>query len=123
MAAVGLSLVGAGLRWETIVFAGWFGPRGLASVVFLLMAKDALEAGGVSTQGMVVAAGWTILLSVFLHGLTAGPIARWYARRTQQFPEDAPELSKEEPPASEEEARPYLHRRDRWQQAERTAEL
>jgi NhaP-type Na+/H+ or K+/H+ antiporter len=35
---------------------------------------------------------WTILLSVFLHGLTAVPLANWYAKRLQNTAEDMPEL-------------------------------
>ncbi|MEZ5116722.1 MAG: cation:proton antiporter [Candidatus Nanopelagicales bacterium] len=82
---VALSLLGSGLRWPTIAFLGWFGPRGLASLVFLLLAAEELQpeppladAAGVITV--------TVLLSVVLHGVTASPLATRYgawAARTE----------------------------------------
>ena len=43
--AVGLALIGAGLDRHTILFVGWFGPRGLASLVFALLALEELGSG------------------------------------------------------------------------------
>ena len=77
MVSVAVALIGTHLRPATILFMGWFGPRGLASVVFMLIALEEFEhaAGG----GMFVqTATWTILLSVVLHGLTASPLADRY---------------------------------------------
>jgi NhaP-type Na+/H+ or K+/H+ antiporter len=78
MIPVALALVGSGMTLPTVAFVGWFGPRGLASIVFGILAVDALlESGGpVDVLGRTVA--WTVLLSVVLHGLTAGPLARRY---------------------------------------------
>ena len=92
MAPVGLSLLGAGLRLDTVAFMGWFGPRGLASVVFTLVAVETLHAQGGTYDVLVEVATWTILLSVVLHGLTAGPLARAYGRRMRSAGE-VPELS------------------------------
>ena len=83
---VAVALIGTGLRPATIVFMGWFGPRGLASVVFTLIAFETLEEGGLASDTMVEIASWTIFLSVILHGVTAGPLARWYGRRVANEP-------------------------------------
>ena len=62
---------------------GWFGPRGLASVVFTLVAVETLNASGAAFDAVLEVATWTILLSVMAHGLSAGPLARAYGRRIQ----------------------------------------
>jgi NhaP-type Na+/H+ or K+/H+ antiporter len=71
---------------------GWLGPRGLASVVFMLIAYEAIHAAQSPTEDLLAAAGWTILLSVFLHGLSALPLANWYARRLENANPQSPEL-------------------------------
>ena len=92
MVPVAISLQGAGLRRRTIAFIGWFGPRGLASVVFTLVSVETLQHSGVASDALVEVATWTVLLSVMAHGLTAGPLARAYGRGMQGV-RDAPELS------------------------------
>ena len=92
MAAVAIALLGTGMRTQTLGFMGWFGPRGLASVVFLLVVD--IEVGPVAPEVahvVAVTGTWTILLSVVLHGLTAGPVGRAYGRRARRFPASAPE--------------------------------
>jgi NhaP-type Na+/H+ or K+/H+ antiporter len=76
MVPVALALAGTGLDRATVAFVGWFGPRGLASVVFGLIAVDALE----PSQSKVVLAAitLTVALSVLLHGVTASPLAARY---------------------------------------------
>jgi NhaP-type Na+/H+ or K+/H+ antiporter len=96
MVPVAISLLGLGLRRDTVALMGWFGPRGLASVVFSLVAVEALNRSGAAFDAIVEVATWTILLSVMAHGLTAGPLARAYGRRMKgagNVPElmDAPE--------------------------------
>jgi sodium/hydrogen antiporter len=91
MAPVAVALGGMGLRFETLAFAGWFGPRGLASVVFLLIAAEDLH-GQPSTARLTAAVTYSVLLSVVLHGLTAGPLASRYGRRIEAAGEDIPEL-------------------------------
>jgi NhaP-type Na+/H+ or K+/H+ antiporter len=81
MVPVALALLGLGLRADTIALVGWFGPRGLASVVFTLLAFNELTAAGKPIDTLVAVATWTILLSVFAHGLSARPLSAWYARR------------------------------------------
>ena len=81
MLPVVLSLIGAPLRPDTVALIGWFGPRGLASVVFLFVALDELGPAHPATDALVRAVTWTVLLSVFLHGLSARPVGAWYGRR------------------------------------------
>jgi NhaP-type Na+/H+ or K+/H+ antiporter len=72
MLPVAVSLTGSGLSRITTLFIGWFGPRGLASVVFALLAVEELGPDADTAVAVVVA---TVLLSVVAHGLTAAPLA------------------------------------------------
>jgi len=92
MLPVALALAGTGLNPGTKVFMGWFGPRGLASVIFLLDALVELRGSGIDTRMLAATAGWTIVLSVLLHGASAGPVAAWYARKSETFAPGSPEL-------------------------------
>jgi NhaP-type Na+/H+ or K+/H+ antiporter len=92
MIAVAISLIGAHLRLDTTLVMGWFGPRGLASVVFLLMAYESFHEAGRGFDLLADTAAWTILLSVVLHGLSAVPLANWYARRLETAGAAAPEF-------------------------------
>jgi NhaP-type Na+/H+ or K+/H+ antiporter len=76
MAPVALALVGTRLGWATTAFVGWFGPRGLASVVFALLALEDLGDKAASPAVAVITA--TVLLSVIAHGASAEPLARRY---------------------------------------------
>jgi sodium/hydrogen antiporter len=79
---VAVSLLGAGLDRRTVAFVGWFGPRGLASVVFALLAVEQL--GEIAVVERVVAVvALTVFLSVVLHGVTAGPLGRRYVHLEQ----------------------------------------
>ncbi|HMN99710.1 MAG TPA: cation:proton antiporter [Miltoncostaeaceae bacterium] len=92
MVAVALALAGTGFRWQTVALMGWFGPRGLASGVFLLIVVIELEGIAPDVAETIAVTGtWTILLSVLLHGLTAGPLGRAYGRRAAAFAGPAPE--------------------------------
>jgi NhaP-type Na+/H+ or K+/H+ antiporter len=79
MLPVAVSLTGARLGRVTVAFVGWFGPRGLASVVFGLLALE--ELGASAARPVVTVVAFTVLLSVFVHGLTADPLARRYGPR------------------------------------------
>ena len=79
MLPVALSLLGSRLRADTVLFLGWFGPRGLASILFGLLVVEESGVAGADTIFLVM--GWTVLLSVLAHGVTAAPLARRYARR------------------------------------------
>jgi len=81
MVPVAIALRGTRLRRDTIALMGWFGPRGLASVVFTLLALERFQEAGRPIDALVATATWTILLSVLAHGLSAKPLAAWYAHR------------------------------------------
>lgn len=79
MVPVALSLIGMHMRTDTIAFIGWFGPRGLASILFgLLVLEEADLANGPEIYLIVT---WTVLLSVFAHGMTASPLSNRYGAR------------------------------------------
>jgi NhaP-type Na+/H+ or K+/H+ antiporter len=76
MLPVGLALLRSGLSLPTVTFVAWFGPRGLASIIFALIAVEELHG---SAELAVAVIGMTVLLSVFAHGVTAKPLAGRYA--------------------------------------------
>jgi NhaP-type Na+/H+ or K+/H+ antiporter len=78
MVPVAVALAGAGLSWATVALVGWFGPRGLASVVFALLALEDLGNG--TARNAVAVITITVMLSVVAHGATAEPLAARYAR-------------------------------------------
>jgi len=79
MVPVALAAWGSGLGRDTVLFVGWFGPRGLPSLVFALLALEALGAGADEAVAVI---GITVLLSVLAHGLSAGRLAAWYGKTT-----------------------------------------
>ena len=90
MGPVALALTGTGLSRASIAFIGWFGPRGLASIILVLVVVD--EEPGLPALDLLIAATTvTVLASVFLHGITARPLARAYSRAIEHLPPDAPE--------------------------------
>jgi NhaP-type Na+/H+ or K+/H+ antiporter len=86
MVPVGLAMLGSGLRASSVLFMGWFGPRGLASVVFTLIAVETLAHEGLVSAPLVEIATWTVFLSVVLHGITARPLSRVYGARVSDEP-------------------------------------
>lgn len=96
MVPVAIALVGSRLALPTVGFIGWFGPRGLASIVFGILAVDALTQTGADVTTLTSTIAWTVLLSVVAHGVTAGILAnrygRWIAIRRQTSSEPLPEL-------------------------------
>ena len=77
MIPVAIAMIGTGARRPTVAFLGWFGPRGLASIVFAILV---LEEGGLPHDGLMLTTIYaTIGLSVLAHGLTAAPLANRYA--------------------------------------------
>ncbi len=82
-----LSLIGSGLDMPEKLFLGWFGPRGLASVVFVIIVIDAQLPG---EQTLVLTVVCTVTLSVFFHGLSSIPLANLlaaYEQRRGQSPQ------------------------------------
>ena len=75
MVPVALVMGGMGRDLPTKLFVGWFGPRGLASIVFAVLVLDAALPHGLQIVSVVT---FTILLSILAHGLSASPLARRY---------------------------------------------
>jgi sodium/hydrogen antiporter len=87
MLPVAIAMLGTGARRPTIGFLGWFGPRGLASIVFAIIL---IEEGGLPHDDTILLAVYvTIGLSVLAHGLSAAPLAERYARWFESHPRDA----------------------------------
>ncbi|CAN5648446.1 hypothetical protein BH24ACT11_BH24ACT11_04960 [soil metagenome] len=99
---VAVSLIRSGTAWQTQAFVGWFGPRGLASIVFGLIL---LEEHVPRAQQLFSVIVLTVLLSVVAHGATAGWGARrygaWYAASGRHE-------------ASAAESQPVREHRSRW---------
>jgi sodium/hydrogen antiporter len=83
---VAVAMWGTRARLRTVGFLGWFGPRGLASIVFALIV---IEESQLPHERLIVLAIYvTVGLSVFAHGLSAAPLSRRYARWFEQHPRD-----------------------------------
>jgi sodium/hydrogen antiporter len=78
MLPVFLCLIGTKTTVADKLFIGWFGPRGLATIVFAVLVLDEKLPGN---DTIMLAAGWTVLLSVIAHGVTANPLVRRMATR------------------------------------------
>ena len=98
MVPVALALVGSNARRQTVGFLGWFGPRGLASIVFAVLLEE--ESSLPHEQTILLTVIATVGLSVLAHGVTAAPLAERYARWFETHPrESRPEF--EASPAAE----------------------
>ena len=84
MLPVAVSLLGMNLKMPTLLFLGWFGPRGLASILFMLtvLRETVLPHAETITSVVFIA----VLLSVFLHGASAAPLARVYGALAATYP-------------------------------------
>jgi len=91
MVPVGLALLRTGLDRDTVLFIGWFGPRGLASLLFALLALEQLGSRADDAVAVIAA---TVFLSVLAHGLSAAPLAVRFGGgdRTQEAPGALPDL-------------------------------
>ncbi len=90
MLPVAIALIGTGLSKATVLFMGWFGPRGLASIVLgLVYLEEEAKLPGEETIRLAVMV--TVLLSIFAHGLSALPGIGLYARKVEALDADAPE--------------------------------
>jgi len=80
MLPVFVSLTGLEVSRESKLFVGWFGPRGLASIVFGVIV---LQANLPNSMALAQVVAWTVILSILLHGVTANPWAKAYGQRWQ----------------------------------------
>lgn len=85
MGAILLSLLGSGLDPRTVLFMGWFGPRGLASILFAVVVVERADFPELERVLRIVYL--VVGLSILLHGLSSIPLSRWLGRRLS--PSDA----------------------------------
>jgi sodium/hydrogen antiporter len=97
MAPVAVALIGGRLGRTAVAFVGWFGPRGLASVVFALIALEDLGEHAAGPAVSVIT--FTVLLSVIAHGVTADPLARRYGPRIASALAGGDDAEVAQPPA------------------------
>ena len=77
--AIWLSLTGAGLKTHEKLFLGWFGPRGLASILFTLVIIDEFDFA--DEAELLACVSMTVALSILVHGLSSTPLARWIGKQ------------------------------------------
>jgi NhaP-type Na+/H+ or K+/H+ antiporter len=111
MAPVAAAMLGSGSRLPTLGFLGWFGPRGLASIVFALIVVAESELP--HQQLIVLAVYLTVGLSVFAHGLSAAPLANRYARWYESHPRGMAPPMESAPTKVSRSRGPYARRRTR----------
>ena len=73
-----LSLLGTGLPLREKLFMGWFGPRGLASILFTLIIIDEFDFPG--EKELLSCVSMTVFFSIVLHGITAAPLVKLFGR-------------------------------------------
>lgn len=96
MLPVAIALIGAILQRASVLFLGWFGPRGLASIVMgLIFLEEKANLAGEAVIEMALIA--TVLLSIFAHGISAYPAINKYAQQVQSMGPDAPEKQDQAP--------------------------
>lgn len=86
---VAIALIGTRLHLATVLFIGWFGPRGLASIVLGLIYVQEIYGTINPLIGQTVMA--TVLLSIFAHGLSTLSGIKRYASQVAKLPSDAAE--------------------------------
>ena len=95
MVPVAIAMLGSHARLPTLGFLGWFGPRGLASIVFAVIV---VEESTLPHEHLIALAIYlTVGLSVFAHGLTASPLADRYGRWFERHPRDVGPLIESAP--------------------------
>ncbi|NQX89927.1 MAG: cation:proton antiporter, partial [Halioglobus sp.] len=82
-----LSLTGSGVKLPTQLFLAWFGPRGLASILFVLLILE--ETDIEHRHEILTITVLTVALSILLHGVTAAPLANWFGRHARDMGESA----------------------------------
>lgn len=105
MVPVAAAMLGTSSRPATLLYLGWFGPRGLASIVFGVILLDDTSLAGQSA--MLLAVAVTVGLSVYAHGLTAGPTTERYVRWSATRPDAVAEAT---PGDRSADVRPRWHR-------------
>ena len=99
MLPVSVALLGSGIKPVTSLFLGWFGPRGLASILFALLILEKTDIA--HKDEVFVAIILTVVMSILLHGSTAGPFSRWYGLRAKEMGDCAENMPVPEEPFSD----------------------
>lgn len=81
MLPIWLSLVGTGLTLNEKLFLGWFGPRGLASILFTLIMMEEFDFPG--EEELLACVSMTVFLSIILHGVSAAPLSKRFGQAAQ----------------------------------------
>ena len=105
MLPVALALLGSGARRPTVAFVGWFGPRGLATIVFAVILID--ESALAHERMLLLAVVATIGISVFAHGFTSRPLTDRYVDWYAAYPVER------QPPMERVPAEPHRWRKPR----------
>jgi NhaP-type Na+/H+ or K+/H+ antiporter len=82
-------MIGTRLSFASVLFMGWFGPRGLGSIVLALVVAREVPAAEASLLRLGMIA--TVLLSIFAHGFSAAPAINAYAKQVEKLDNEAPE--------------------------------
>jgi NhaP-type Na+/H+ or K+/H+ antiporter len=90
MLPVAISMIGTHLRPPTILYMGWFGPRGLASLIFATVVLEEVDIPGTELMATIVTL--TVALSILLHGITAYAGSNRYADWYEQKEKDSDEM-------------------------------
>ncbi len=89
MVPVAIALLGSGLRIPSIAFLGWFGPRGLATILFALLVSESEMIPNHERLFHILTLA--VAASTLAHGLSAAPLASAYGRWVERLPADDPE--------------------------------
>jgi NhaP-type Na+/H+ or K+/H+ antiporter len=98
MLPVAISMIGANLKPESVLFLGWFGPRGIPSILYIFTILGADQTA--VRDKILYTAMVTIFFSIILHGLSAAPLSNWYAKRIATY--DTADLTRAEKKAAPE---------------------
>lgn len=90
---VAISLIGSKLRTVTVAMIAWFGPRGIASVVFVLLAAETLHEEAALSELTLTVVSFAVLLSIVVHGGSAAPLVAACAAALADATPDMPELT------------------------------
>lgn len=80
MLPIWLSLAGTQMGWREKLFVGWFGPRGLASILFTLIMMEKFDFP--NEEELLACVSLTVLFSVILHGISSAPLAKYIGRNS-----------------------------------------
>ncbi len=81
MLPIFVSLMGTGLALREKLFLGWFGPRGIASILFTLIMMDEFDFPG--EDELLACVSMTVFLSIILHGISAAPLSKWIGQASR----------------------------------------